>query len=263
VLRAEYALLNDPSRLADLAGQHLAALKTTAPTQFTTWAEFEKRLPPVGAPPSVDAPPLEPEAPTAKLPEPAEAAQPADTKPDLHPEAKPETRPEAKPDSTRGLVASRPAVVAMAVPAVAVANAAPARPVPRPAPAPAAARPPATPVSLTAALQQPPPLARANAAPPPRQAPHPMVASALGMRPPPRTVPTYTPASYARSGYVPPGGSEAEAVARIAHGGAVDPSVPAVASALGMARSMTPSPVASASAATLWQPGPYQTTGSR
>jgi hypothetical protein len=173
VLQAEYALLNDPSRLSELAGQHLASLKTTAPTQFTTWADFEKRLPAVGAP-AVDAPPLEPEAPGAKLPEPA--APPAvSATPDAKPDAKPEVKPEAKPEATRPLVASvaRPVQPPGREPAAA----------PRPAPAQAvqpAPRPAPTPVSLTDQL---PTVAPEPAAPAHPAAPHPAVASAPPARP--------------------------------------------------------------------------------
>ena len=49
MLRADYALLNDPIRLQELVDQHLG-LKTTTPGQFTTAADLERRLPPIGAP---------------------------------------------------------------------------------------------------------------------------------------------------------------------------------------------------------------------
>lgn len=236
VLRAEYTQLNDPQRLAELATSHLPALKSTAPTQFTTWAEFEKRLPPVGAP-AADPPPLEAEAPTAKLPEP---------KPEPRPEPKAEPKSEPKAEPARPIAA-------------------------RPAPAPhqvAAQSPPhmtPTPVSLSAALLAPAaPRPRPQVASASQTAAHPATApgapasarpvtvSALSFRPPPpRTVPTYTPPAYTASA-----SSTAEVVARIARGAPVDPSVPAVASALGMARSMmAPPQITPASAATIWQPG--------
>ncbi len=64
VLRAEYALLNDPSRLQDLAGTHLPHLAPLAPGQFTSLAQLDQRLPPVAAPPaSVAAPPDAPATP--------------------------------------------------------------------------------------------------------------------------------------------------------------------------------------------------------
>jgi hypothetical protein len=56
--------------------------------------------------------------------------------------------------------------------------------------------------------------------------------------------------------YVPPPSTPAEAVARIARGTAVDPAVPAVASALGMARTMmSVTPVSAASADPLYPQG--------
>ena len=62
VLRAEYALLNDPERLGELSNANLPNLRPTAPTQFSTWNDFAKRLPAVGAPPAAPAP-LEPDEP--------------------------------------------------------------------------------------------------------------------------------------------------------------------------------------------------------
>lgn len=44
MLRADYQLLNDPTRLQGLADQQLT-LKAIAPTQFTTLAELARRLP--------------------------------------------------------------------------------------------------------------------------------------------------------------------------------------------------------------------------
>lgn len=72
VLRAEYTLLNDPSRLADLAGQYLPNLQTTAPGQFSTWADLDKRLPPVGPPPAPPAPDTAPAVADASPPQSAE-----------------------------------------------------------------------------------------------------------------------------------------------------------------------------------------------
>jgi hypothetical protein len=260
VLRAEYALLNDPQRLKELAGEHLAALQNTAPTQFTTWSEFEKRLPPVGAPKAAAAP-LEPEAPAARLPEP---------KPDPQPEpeaAKPVAAAHQPADAPAGAAAT---VVAMARPAPVAPR---PRPVPRPAqaPAPAAAPTHAAPIhavpAQTAPMQTPPvqaPVMQAQPGTPrPVGAPVSLTASLLAsaaparaVRPPAGLQPGTLQASTTPASYTPPSGSAAEAVARIARGGPVDPSVPAVASALGMARAVMSAPqVTPASAATLWQPG--------
>ncbi len=166
VLRAEYTRLNDPQRLAELANDHLTVLKSTTPRQFTTWAELEKRLPAVGTPPAA-APPLEPEAPAATLPEtrPAET-RPAETKPEAARAA------EARPDAARP-VATVHAATGGAPPA---GPAAPARQAPA-APAPRVANPP---VSLTTSLQTP-------AAPPRQPAPatRPVTVAAVVARPPP------------------------------------------------------------------------------
>lgn len=62
LLRADYGLLNDPTRLQGLADQQLT-LKAIAPTQFTTLAELARRLPPVDAAPrAVPEPVAEPDA---------------------------------------------------------------------------------------------------------------------------------------------------------------------------------------------------------
>ena len=79
VLRAEYTLLNDPSRLSVLVATHLPDLRSTAPTQYTNWVELDRRLPPVGLPASAVPPVTEPpaiEGGIAALPTPA-AAPPA------------------------------------------------------------------------------------------------------------------------------------------------------------------------------------------
>ncbi len=70
MLRAEYALLNDPSRLQELARAHLPTLANTDPKQFTSLVELDRRLPAVGEPPATAPAPLEPAAPLAKLPQP-------------------------------------------------------------------------------------------------------------------------------------------------------------------------------------------------
>ncbi len=76
VLRAEYTLLNDPSRLADLAGQYLPTLQTTAPGQFSTLADLDHRLPPVGPPPTDPAPRRTPSRRRRKPPPVVPAPQP-------------------------------------------------------------------------------------------------------------------------------------------------------------------------------------------
>lgn len=55
VLRGEWALLNEPERLAALSQSHLG-LKSVAPSQFVTAAELGARLPPPAAPGTVYSP---------------------------------------------------------------------------------------------------------------------------------------------------------------------------------------------------------------
>jgi len=57
MLRADYQLLNDPTRLQGLADQHLT-LRPIAPTQFSTMAELARRLPPVDLAPHPVAEPI-------------------------------------------------------------------------------------------------------------------------------------------------------------------------------------------------------------
>jgi hypothetical protein len=157
LLRADYTLLNDPSRLQDLADQFLT-LRPTAPTQFTTMAELAKRLPPV------------------QLPAPPETT--TDTPPADEPVA----------DAPVAAVAPPPSVVApKAAPHPPVVVAA-ARPAPRPArPAPTPLLPAAAPSRVVepparvAQVPPPTPMPRAIpvAAPAPRPAP--VFVSALGM----------------------------------------------------------------------------------
>jgi hypothetical protein len=113
LLGAEWMLLNDPERLRTLADQFLA-LKTVTPTQFTTLADLDHRLPPVRSP---DAP-LEP------VPEPAVMT------PMIPP-------PVASRDTPAPAAAPAPAIAATAPAVTAPAPKAPAAPtVPHPAPAP-------------------------------------------------------------------------------------------------------------------------------
>lgn len=73
VLRGEWALLNEPERLAELAQAHLT-LKTLALTQFATATELGARLPPPVLPGTVTIFAEEPDAPStvAVLPAPAQ-----------------------------------------------------------------------------------------------------------------------------------------------------------------------------------------------
>jgi hypothetical protein len=145
ILRAEWALLNEPDRLRQVAQRHLA-LEPMAPAQFIRETELERRLPAARAfagPPSLFGPPeLPPSVPEALMVPSPVAAAPAALAP-----ARPEPPPrQAQTDPP-------PRLSAAVTPS----------PAPRPAPPPAPPR-------VTPALHVAP------AAPPPPA----MVASALG-----------------------------------------------------------------------------------
>ena len=250
VLRAEYALLNDPDRLTELATAYVPDLKPTQPGQWSSMAEIDRRLPPVGGP-TVEPSPLEPDAPTHAEPVPVARAEPP--------------RPQLRPAEVAALLAPQPVAVAREPAAL-----------PRPAAAPVvAAKPLPHPVSLAVRTQPAAParfpvnLAHAQPAPLPGQpVPAPVQLAAA----PPRATQSLLPRVSAPVGasvlaiaahptahddsYAAPPATPAEAVARIARGGAVDPTVPMVASALGMARTMmSVTPVSPANAGTLYPQG--------
>ena len=92
MLRAEWALLNQPDRLQTLAAKFLPRLQPMAPTQFVQAADLDKHLPAVGAPaPAVLTPPpvvlaaqavtAAPVAPVVPVLAVAQAPKPAETKP--------------------------------------------------------------------------------------------------------------------------------------------------------------------------------------
>jgi hypothetical protein len=217
VLRAEYTLLNDPNRLAELVAANLPALKPTQPAQWTSMAELDKRLPPLGAD--------KPEAATADEPSRAPEAPPpvAALEPPPH-EAVAESPVRARESAVVDAPPpSQPAATPVAVPP--------------PRPAAMLASVPKRPAS-----PRPVPLAATSVATAEPSAPRPV-----------RVAPPPPPPS--RAVHAPPPSPTADAIARIARGAPVDPSIPVVASALGMARSMTlPATVAPASAASLPPP---------
>ena len=175
MLRADYQLLNDPTRLQGLADDKLT-LKAIAPTQFTTMAELARRLPAVDLAPHVAPEPVpEPDVglfvPAA---EPMVAVVPVLVKPVAVP-------------------ASRPAAAAVATPATSPAPillAKPAKPAPEPViqmatlPAPIAVQPPrrpAPPTVIAAQLPQAQPSMQQASAIRPVSDTRPVFASALGM----------------------------------------------------------------------------------
>jgi hypothetical protein len=79
MLRAEWALLNEPDRLQDLASRFLN-LRPMAPTQFVAFADLTHRLPAPGA--AIVAPPPLPDAPDpSTAPPPVAAADPRSVPP--------------------------------------------------------------------------------------------------------------------------------------------------------------------------------------
>lgn len=126
MLRAEWALLNQPDRLQALAARFLPALQPVAPTQFVQMSALEQRLPAI-LPPAPPAPPAP--APTITVPNAAAApaapatpapalladagrAAPAASDPDDDPDDDAPKGPAAKVAPARA--ASRPAAVAAA-----------------------------------------------------------------------------------------------------------------------------------------------------
>ena len=113
MLHAEWTLLNDPERLRQLANQFLT-LQTVSPTQYTSMADLDARLPPVQVP----APPAaQPDAPaTTDVPvaqaepaPPVKAAEPA-AAPRQVAVAPPPRAPDAHPVPPRPVIAlARPA----------------------------------------------------------------------------------------------------------------------------------------------------------
>ena len=157
LLYADYQLLNDPIRLQELVDQYLP-LKSTQPSQFTTLADLERRLPPIGIAPPEPAP--EPEIPAAVMRPDPRAAEPKAAEP----------KPEGKSPEPRGPAEPRPA------PAIAQA--------PRPAAPPPAAPPLAAPPPAAIAAAPPPQFAPPQFAPPPVRPAAPPSVIAAGQRAP-------------------------------------------------------------------------------
>ncbi len=139
VLRGEWALLNEPERLAALSQTHLG-LKTLTPSQFVTPADLGARLPPPVAPGTV-YPPAEEEIPTPMVASPLPPAPPAPATVPLapvHPSVM-AAKPAPAPPTTQVQVAVHPP--APPRPPVQVASALPPLPSPLPAPRPILAHP--------------------------------------------------------------------------------------------------------------------------
>ena len=172
VLRAEWTLMNDPERLAELAGKFLK-LATVTPRQFTTVADLPNRLPAPRAMPA--RPEGGTDVPATETTEPGTepmAEAPLPLPPPMPPSMPASTAPRIAAQPPRPAAAAAPAQAAPSAAAVAAAPsgaapsaAAPPRPVAAPPPRPA------------------PILATPQAAPPVTQVATPVVAtgSSLGM----------------------------------------------------------------------------------
>lgn len=210
MLHAEYDLLGDPERLRELSGQVLT-LQSTAPTQFTTFPELDRRLPPPGPLP---APPERP------VVAPAPVAATAFEKP----AEKLVERPWEKPvDKVTERPTERPIAALPPTP----------RPVAKPAPAPVVASNAAPSVAISPSAALMPPTILSRPAPPPTPAPVRVVAPA----PAPATAPVIRRAPVELQP-VP----ASETLARVVRAGAENQAVPVVASALGMARALIAAP---------------------
>jgi hypothetical protein len=195
VLRAEWALLNEPDRLRQVAQRHLS-LEAMTPGQFVRLAEIERRLPAprhFAGPPSLFAP-IEPTgdgrataialaAAAPRAPAPTPAAQVAASPAPVPATAQAAAVPAAAATAAAAVAAAEAPRPAAQTPRVAAAAPRPAPPpapvrpalhVERPAPAPApprvAAAPAITPTVVSAlggagpSLAPPVPIARAAAA---------------------------------------------------------------------------------------------------
>jgi hypothetical protein len=209
VLRAEWMQLQDPERLAALAGRFLPTLKSTQPGQFTTLAELDNRLPAVRATPTppdtTDEPDPAPLAAAEPTPRPAPAAAsapppapvaPAALPPPVHVAARPSPARVAEPHAPERTTAERTTAERTLAEQLRERRAS---------------------HEVASALGYARSLAAGT---PPVAAPVPMVTSVstpLLVRP----APGYTPPAYTPPSYTPP---------------------PMVGSALGMARSLPPLP---------------------
>jgi hypothetical protein len=172
LLHAEWTRLSQPDRLQTLADQFLN-LKTTSPSQFTSIAQLDDRLPPVRArqpePAPAAAPPKEmpvaSASPTPLPPAPVAAAAPPPKPAEV---ATPAEHPRAAPAPSVVASASRPVPPVVRVhPAVIEAADRPPWPPRRPTPI-AAVAPPPQPVATSGSLLG---MAHAVAAPAPQPVP--------------------------------------------------------------------------------------------
>ena len=117
VMRAEWALLNEPERLAELSGKHLG-LRTLAPTQFASIADLGSRLPPPvapGTPPPSEEEPQQPAGPAPAAVPPAVA--PIAAAPAAAAVTAPAPRAAARPSPVQASAPVQPVQAASSAPA--------------------------------------------------------------------------------------------------------------------------------------------------
>lgn len=229
VLRGEWALLNEPDRLAALSQEHLG-LKMLTPAQFVTAAELGALLPPPAPPGAAPEPAGEDvPAPAAALPEPPPVAPP------------PAPAAPAPAPARTAIVAKQPLpapsqpAAAPPRPPVQVASALPVPAAPLPAPKPVPPRPLAPLVNVSASLIAAP----APPAPRPPQARAASPSSAAPSRPPAPDAPAGDSAMRVAQ-HIPAPGIMAPAAVP---GYGTPPAVPVSVSVLGGARPLLPPPV--------------------
>ncbi len=238
ILRAEYQLLQDPGRLGDLATAHLALTKTDS-KQFINWAALEKIIPvSIAPPPPIDVPPPVIDTPVAAL-APAASSRVAGTGVGIG---------ATDPAAARTTVATLPQHPSTPVQTTARSATAASAPIAStPLPSTGSHTLDAVPTVVASTTIPPRPSASISslgmAHPDPSSAATLAQARIRAVQPPP--VPQsvvvaqhryqYQPAPY---GYQPPPATSAELLARLGRGGGSEPAAPAVASALGMARTM-------------------------
>jgi hypothetical protein len=230
LLKAEWAMLNDPERLQGLAAQHLQ-LQPLALSQFAKLDDLPNRLPAPVAPSAAPAPV-------------APSAAPAPVAPSAAPLAAVTTAPAPAEQPVAPVTSpalARPFLTAQAAPPRIPASASLADPVDPPLPA--AEKPKtATPLASARPAAKPAPHAVAAAKPRERDEEHTQVMAAAEPRP------FYAPVMPA---YSPTPAAVHAPTVQIASAMAPAPATPFVGSALGMAHSYLAAPVPVASAAAL------------
>jgi hypothetical protein len=247
MMRAEWALLNEPDRLAGLAAQHLS-LQPVTPSQFVQLADLSTRLPAVGAPTqppaAIEPPPPSPIASAAPVPL-APPSRSWTTKPELPGRPDPKGAPSFMAQTAPGMAQTAPGTPTQTTPST-VLQAAPPLMV-QTAPSTVLPPRPTTQLLVRATVpSRPHPMRMAAAKPEAEPVSHPMYAPVVpAFASPTPQQPIHQPSVQQASAGLPP----------TPYGGPAGSTgygaVPFVGSALGMARTMLSAPVPVANAAEL------------